>query len=223
MPFHHESIGALERFHSTLERMAKSFIHENPTQWDVAMDFYLFAYNSVKSAATGFSPQELVFGRNLRSPLNVMREVWPNGEPEHPKLSKDALTYLTELKEQLEAASEAAEAEMRRQSDRQKRNYDRKSTIRDFKEGDLVLILKPTSSFKLLALWAGPYQVTRKLNSLNYEIGLGHRKTVLHINLLRKWEERVEAVNVITVNRGRRENSRFDRRSKRYENVRIFA
>jgi hypothetical protein len=169
-PFHHESIGTLERFHSTLERMAKSFIHEHPTQWDVAIDFYLFAYNSVKSAATGFSPQELVFGRNLRSPLNVIREIWLNGEPEQPKLGKDALTYITELKEQLEAASEAAEAEMRRQGDRQKRMYDRKTTVREFKEGDLVLILQPTSSFKLLAQWAGPYPVTRKLNSFNYEI-----------------------------------------------------
>jgi hypothetical protein len=199
-PFHHESIGALERFHFTLERMAKSFIHEHPTQWDIAIDFYLFAYNSVKSAATGYSPQELVFGRNLRSPLNVMREIWLNGEPEKPKLGKDALTYITELKEQLEAASEAAEAEMKRQGDRQKRIYDRKTTVREFKEGDLVLILQPTSSFKLLAQWAGPYPVTKKLNSFNYEIDLGHRKTILHINLLRKWEERVETVNVITIN-----------------------
>jgi hypothetical protein len=62
-----------------------------------------------------------------------------------------------------------------------------------------VLILQPTNSFKLLAQWAGPYPVTRKLNTFNYEIDLGHRKTVLHINLLRKWEERVETVNVITV------------------------
>jgi hypothetical protein len=52
----------------------------------------------------------------------------------------------------------------------------------------------------LLAQWAGPYPVTKKLNSFNYEIDLGHRKTILHINLLRKWEERVETVNVITIN-----------------------
>jgi hypothetical protein len=89
---------------------------------------------------------------------------------------------------------------MRRQNDRQKRNYDRKSTVRELKEGDLVLILQPTSSFKLLAQWSGPYSVTKKLNSFNYEVDLGHRKTVLHINLLRKWEERVETVNIITVN-----------------------
>jgi hypothetical protein len=47
-----------------------------------------------------------------------MHEVWLNGEPEQPKLGKDVLTYLIELKEQSEAASEAAEAEMKRQSDR---------------------------------------------------------------------------------------------------------
>jgi len=199
-PFHHEIIGALERFHATLERMAKSFIHENPTQWDIAIDYYLFAYNSVKSATTGHNPQELVFGRNLRSPLNVIREIWLNGEPEHPKLGKDVLSYLTELKEQLEAAVEAAEAETIRHNNRHKNIYDRKTTVREFKEGDFVLVLHPTSTFKLLAQWAGPYPITRKLNTSNYEIDLGHRKTILHINVLRKWEERTEIINVITVN-----------------------
>jgi hypothetical protein len=29
---------------------------------------------------------------------------------------------------------------------------------------------------------------------------LGHRQTILHINLLRKWEERVKTINVITTN-----------------------
>lgn len=198
--FHHESIGTIERFNYTLERMAKSFIHENPTQWDIAIDYYLFAYNSVKSATTGCSPQELVYGRNLRSPLNVMREVWLNGEPEQPKLGKDVLTYLTELKEQLEAAAEAAEAETKKQNERQRNIYNRKTTVREFKEGDLVLVLQPTNSFKMLAQWAGPYPITRKLNSYNYELDLGNRKTILHINLLRKWEERIEVANVVTVN-----------------------
>ena len=40
-----------------------------------------------------------------------MHEIWLNGEPENPRIGKDVMFYLTELKEQLDAAAESAETE----------------------------------------------------------------------------------------------------------------
>ena len=50
-------------------------------------------------------------------------------------------------------------------------------------------------------------QFLRKVNDTNYEIGLGHRVTCLHINLLRPWNDRMTesahepepAVNIVLV------------------------
>ena len=39
----------------------------------------------------------------------------------------------------------------------QKTWYDKGVHLREFKMGDLVLVLLPTSSSKLLAQWQGPY------------------------------------------------------------------
>jgi hypothetical protein len=42
--FHHQSIGGVERLNQTIERMAKSYISENPTGWDIYIDYFMFAY-----------------------------------------------------------------------------------------------------------------------------------------------------------------------------------
>ena len=81
----------------------------------------------------------------------AMRESWLHGQPESIKSGKDVLSYMTELPERLEAATDAAEAEARKQTQRHKEIYDRQSTVRELAVDDKVLVLQPTSSFKLLA------------------------------------------------------------------------
>ena len=118
---------------------------------DEWIDYYLFAYNSIPTATTGHSPHELILGHSLRSPLMAMRESWLHGQPESIKSGKDVLSYMTELPERLEAATDAAEAEARKQTQRHKEIYNRQSTVRELAVDDKVLVLQPTSSFKLLA------------------------------------------------------------------------
>ena len=145
---------------------------------DEWIDYYLFAYNSIPTATTGHSPHELIFGHSLHSPLMAMRESWLHGQRESIKSGKDVLSYMTELRERLEAATDAAEAEARKQTQRHKEIYDRQSTVRELAVDDKVLILQPISSFKLLATWSGPYVVTKRLNNFNYEIDMGQRKNM---------------------------------------------
>lgn len=48
----------------------------------------------------------------------------------------------------------------------------------------------PDNIHKLLAQWQGPFQVTRKVGPVNYEVlrtRLVCRKQIYHINLLKKW------------------------------------
>lgn len=52
--------------------------------WDKLIPYVLFAYREVPQASTGFSPFELLYGRTVRGPLDVLRETW-----EEPK-AKDA-------------------------------------------------------------------------------------------------------------------------------------
>ena len=72
----------------------------------------------------------------------------------------------------------------------QKEWYDHHARSRQFENGDQVLVLLPTKTNKLLAEWRGPYQITRKVSDVNYEIKVtdGRRKNrILHVNMLREW------------------------------------
>lgn len=44
--------------------------------WDKLIPYLLFAYREVPQAATGFSPFELLYGRTVRGPLDVLGESW---------------------------------------------------------------------------------------------------------------------------------------------------
>ena len=49
-------------------------------EWDKRLKYMLFAYRSAPHRNTGFSPFEMVFGRQLRGPLDVLREGWLSGD-----------------------------------------------------------------------------------------------------------------------------------------------
>ncbi len=55
-----------------------------------------------------------------------------------------------------------------------------------------MLVLLPTSSSKLLTKWQGPFEVTRRMGDLNYEVIRTDRsgaRQIYHLNLLKKWNE----------------------------------
>ena len=52
--------------------------------------------------------------------------------------------------------------------------YDVKARLREFKAGDPVLVLLPTSTNKLLAQWQGPYQVLERMGQVTYLVDMRH-------------------------------------------------
>lgn len=72
--YHPESQGALERWHQTLKGMLKKFCYETKKDWDEGVPFALFAIRDTKQESLGFSPTELVFGRNVRGPQTILKE-----------------------------------------------------------------------------------------------------------------------------------------------------
>jgi hypothetical protein len=84
-PYHKQSDGLTERFIGTLKRMLRKYVEEEPKMWDKWLPYLLFAYREVPQASTGFSPFELLYGRRVRGPLDIVRSAWE--EPENCKQS----------------------------------------------------------------------------------------------------------------------------------------
>ena len=73
-----------EEFNGTLKTMLKRLCSEQPRQWHRYTNALLFAYREVPQESTGFSPFELLYGRGVRGPMSVLKELWTQyiAEPE---------------------------------------------------------------------------------------------------------------------------------------------
>ena len=78
-PYHPMCNGLCERFKDTLKKMLKRMAAEQPKEWPRFIALLLFAYRKVH-ASIQFSPFELVYGRSVRGPLQVLRELWNDEE-----------------------------------------------------------------------------------------------------------------------------------------------
>ena len=185
-PFHFMSHGSVERVQRTIESILRKLLMEN-REWDKILPYIAFALRETPHSSTGYSPAELVFGHQFRGLLEVVRETWISGDPirEYKKLS--TAQYIQQLRERIDNALEAAHVNTDKAQRRMKANYDKRATVRELQPDDFALILLPTCGNKLLATWSGPYRVLRKRENGNYELLVGKRKALYHINSLRKY------------------------------------
>ena len=191
--YHPESNGLTEKFNGTLMRMIRAYLAENPNNWDQKLQSLLFAYRSVPQASTGFSPFELLFGRKVKGPLELIKQNWEQIIEDDPQ---DVVTYIDTLMNDLKRNLELASENLQAQKARQKAWYDKKARERHFGPGDEVLWLKPCKGNKLQLNWAGPYRVISKMNDLNYIIENEEHQVrrVVHVNALKPYfrgEQRV--------------------------------
>ena len=71
-PYHPQSDGALERWHACLKGMLKKS-ETNLKMWDKQLKYLLFAYRDSPYCVTGFSPFTLLYGREVKGPLSVLK------------------------------------------------------------------------------------------------------------------------------------------------------
>ena len=185
-PYHPQTDGLVERFNGTLKAMLKKFVNRTQKDWDEYLPYLLFAYREVPQESTGFSPFELLYGRRVRGPLDVLRETW-TGESEE---GVPGAACVVEMRNRLHEMTELVRENAGRAQQRQKRVYDRRAKQRSLDAGDQVLVLLPKPRNHLKLEWFGPYTVSRKLTTVDYEVktpGRRSEKKVYHINLLKKW------------------------------------
>ena len=101
--YHPQSQGALERFHQTLKSMLRAYCHEQDKDWDKGIPLLLFAIRESVQESLGFSPFELVYGREIRGPLKLLKEHWLD---EHQ--CGNLFDQVSELRDRLTKAKELA-------------------------------------------------------------------------------------------------------------------
>ena len=185
-PYHPQTDGLVERFNGTLKAMLRKFVSKSQKDWDEYLPYLLFAYREVPQESTGFSPFELLFGRRIRGPLDVLKEVWTGEDGEETPV----VTYVMQMRTRLQDMTEVVRDQAERAQQRQKKAYDRGAKQRKVNVGDEVLVLLPKPQNRLKLEWVGPYKVTREVTPVDFEVetpGRRSERKIYHINLLKKW------------------------------------
>ena len=103
-PYHPQTNGLCERFNGTLKQLLRTFTAEY-RDWERFLPHLLFAYREVPQESTGFSPFELLYGRRVRGPLDLIREHW-EGETEHEGVP--IVPYVLEMRDRMEQLARMA-------------------------------------------------------------------------------------------------------------------
>jgi len=92
---------------------------ERPKDWDRYLPALLFAYREVPQESLGFSPFELLYGRTVRGPMAILKEVWTK-ESAEPEVNQ----YVLELQGRLQETCEVAKQELMKAQGKQKKHFD---------------------------------------------------------------------------------------------------
>ena len=186
--YHAQTDGLVERFNKSLKHMMKKLIDTDGKDWDQLLPYVLFAIREVPQASTGFSPFELLYGRRPRGLLDVAKEAWES----QPSPHRSVIDHIEKLQERARRVWPLVREHMEQAQRAQERTYNRGAQVREFKVGDKVLVLLPTSECKFLAKWHGPYEVEEKVGPVNYKVkqpGRRKGKEIYHVNILKRWHE----------------------------------
>ena len=124
-------------------------------------------YRSSVHESTKYTPFYMMFGRDVKLPLDVMF----GRTPDQPR---ERVEYARHLRDSLEAAHHLARTHLQAAQRRQKDFYDRRVAGSPFSVGDRALLsstaVKRGLSPKLHPKWRGPYIVLAKINDVNYRV-----------------------------------------------------
>ncbi|XP_076060325.1 uncharacterized protein LOC143036653 [Oratosquilla oratoria] len=187
-PFHPSGNGRVERLHGPLKAALRKMCTEKPRDWHRYLVPTLFALREIPSDRTGFFAFELLYGRTVRGPLSVLRDLWEDRRIKDD--DRSTFSYVIELQDKLAESAKIAAQNADVSTARYKAYFDVRSQDRKFQPGDEVLILLPSDKSKLLVAWKGPYEVLEKRGKVDYVIDSPTGPKLYHANLLKKYYRR---------------------------------
>lgn len=102
--YHPQCDGLVERFNATLKHGLKKYVQKTGQDWHKHLPYLLFAYRELPHPSTGHTPFELLYGKNPRGLMDVLREQWSEPKSGH----ESVVTFLQDTYRRLELAKETA-------------------------------------------------------------------------------------------------------------------
>lgn len=174
--YHPQTNGLTERLNRTLTDMLAMYVSDDHRDWDAALPYITFAYNSSRHDTAGFSPFYLLYGRDPVLPFDTLLP--SDTQFSATDYARDAITLAAHARELARHRLTASQAS-------QKRRYDHRHRETHFTPGSLVLLWTPSRRVglaeKLLSRYSGPYKILRQLSDVTYEIAPADVSLLPHV------------------------------------------
>ena len=145
IPYNPKYNGLCKRMNCVLKSMLKKMCQGRPKDWDLSA--VLFAYREVPQTSTGLLPFELLYGRTVGGPMQVLKELWT--ERKTPEVM-NTYQYVLELRNRLKDTCQIVRASLHDAQGAYKHHYDKTARHRPLEKVGKVLLLFPTSHNKLM-------------------------------------------------------------------------
>jgi hypothetical protein len=170
--WHPQGNAITERENKVIVDMLSHFCNQRQTDWDEHLPVVMLGYRSSVHRILGESPAAMMYGQELRLPIDAM--VGPPPEEGHEYVASSA--FVENLVQSLRDAHEAVRARVDTHYRYQKKQYDKNVQAQKFYVGQAVwLRIFPkttTKSKKLMYPYTGPHIVVARVNAVTYKIKL---------------------------------------------------
>jgi hypothetical protein len=159
-PFSPTSNGRIERCNLSMASCMRAITSQNPQKWDLCLPSIVQALNASIHYGTGLSANMLIFGRNLRTPEQMLLN--------QGKLELQPRTeVIEEILVRLQSAHNQAMKSNEEQALKRKEQHDASITPSTIAAGSVVYWKKAprpneTQCAKLMQQYAGPYLVVQR-------------------------------------------------------------
>ncbi|GFW93189.1 retrovirus-related Pol polyprotein from transposon 412 [Trichonephila clavipes] len=126
----------VEGFNRTILNSLSLLVSSNQQDWYRKLPFFLLAYRSAFQETTSYSPSQVLFGRDLRLPANLLFS-----RPPDASLAPE--DYIEKLQVRMEEMHHLARERIGMASEKMKTRYDARATGHDFHEGDKMWLWHP--------------------------------------------------------------------------------
>ena len=150
--YQYQSDGLVEHMTRSLSQLLRATVNEHGNDWDEHLPYVMLAYRSMVQENTKCTPNLLMFGREVRLPVDLTYEACRS----RSENSYCPVEYIEWVSDVMSEAYSLVRKHLRKSVEKQKWLYDTNTQTRSFKRGDWVWVFYPEAKEKFGRGWKGP-------------------------------------------------------------------
>lgn len=165
----------IERKNRELGNYLRIFTENNPFDWELKIPYFVANQNSVVHSSTGFTPFELMFGRQFDIPNSLTKNTTPSYTYDD---------FADEFKSKLKVVWDQARENIMKRKEYNQSYYNEKNKVKklNVEVGDKVYIKNNKKQYKFSNLYLGPYEVEKITGENSIMVRKGNKTFRVHKN-----------------------------------------